>query len=107
MRAMIQRSLTLLLPLAAACAPGGRDAADEVATVSEGIVNGDQVTDSRTNPGAVAVYHQHIINGSLAGNTRPCSGVAISRTYVLTALHCVTSGEQIDRGFLLSNSSLR
>jgi len=107
LRALPLRVLSLLTLLGPSCAPDGLDAGEPEGTVTDEIVNGDQVTDSRTNPGAAAVYHQHLVNGSMTWMTRPCSGVAISRTYVMTALHCVTTGEEIDRTRLVSSSALR
>jgi hypothetical protein len=78
--------LAAVLAASSGCgADAGSDAGfEDVGETAEPIINGTAVTSANppANPGTVAVYH---------GTDRPCSGTLITRQWVLTAFHCVTT----------------
>jgi hypothetical protein len=83
--------------IAAFTAGCGPDDAGPVELATDPLLGGT-VIGAAINPGTVAVYH---------GYVRPCSGVLISPSYVLTALHCVTIDEaHTDRNFRLPTSAV-
>ena len=100
------RHFTQRLAITVFLAGCGAEAEELVETDSSAIINGVEVA-AINNPGTVAVYHDVLVNGVLQPSLRPCSGVLISRTHVLTGLHCVVPDPQnLTRETLLPASSV-